>query len=273
VPVVVEPPPVPEPVKPPEPPSPLKEVFRFGQAGTNPGQIDHGYHLALSPDGSYFIGETSTGRLQKFDAQGKYVDGLVLPVDRLTKQNGLHGMVGDAKGHVYVNRQYDVLVYDGATMKLVRELAGNYPDRAYHGGLAVDGEGNVFALADRMGEMSMFKLSSAGKVLGHQKTYATDVAVDGTGKLFLLSGQGLEVRDPRGDVLSKVGVKGERVAYDGNGHVYVLTSSNLIEVGGVDGANPASLPVMRCADLAFEAKGRLVTLMSDQVVVWEVTLP
>lgn len=268
--VPVEAPPPPPPAKPPEPPSPVKEVLRFGTKGTNPGQIDGANHLAVS-DGHFFLGENGTGRVQKFDAEGKYVDSVTMPPDKLTKQNGIFGMAADAKGHVYVNRVGDVLVYDAATLKLARELRGDYPDRYYHGGIAVDEAGNVLVTADRMGDMSMFTLSSAGKVLGHQKTYATDLAIDGTGKLFLVGGDGLEVRDAKGAVLSKVGVKGERIAYDGKGHVFVLTSSN-VEVVSAEGTQISSLPVT-ANDIAFDAQGRLVALSSDHVTVWEVTLP
>lgn len=271
-PVVNPAPPLPPaPVKPPEPPSPVKEVLRFGEGGTNPGQLEHANHLAVASDGTFFVGETGTGRMQKFDADGKYVDVVTMPPDKLTKKNGIFGMAADAKGHVYVNRVGDVLVYDAATLKLVKEIDGSYPDRYFHGGLAIDGAGNVLALADRTGDVSLFTLSSAGKVLSHQKAYANDVAVDGTGRQFLVGDSGLEVRDAKGAVLSKVGVRGSRVAFDGKGHVYVVGSGE-VEVFSVEGTKVLSLPV-RAEDIGFDAKGRLVALAGDHVTVWEVTLP
>lgn len=272
-PAVVEAPPAPPkpPPPPPAPPSPVKEVLRFGEGGTNPGQLSHANHLAVAADGSFFVGETSTGRVQKFDADGKYVDVITLPPDKLTKKNGVFGMAADAKGHVYVNRVGDVLVYDAATLKLVRTIEGSYPDRYFHGGLAVDAAGNILALADRTGDISLFTLSPAGRILSHHPVHASDVAVDGTGRVFLLGGSSLEVRDAKGQVLSKVGAEGRAVAFDGKGHVYVSDFSS-VAVLSVDGAKLATLPV-RGDDIGLDAKGRLVAVDGDHVTVSEVHLP
>ncbi len=263
--------PRPAPAPPPEPPSPVKEVLRFGEAGTNPGQLSHANHLAVAADGSFFVGETSTGRVQKFDATGKYVDVITLPPDRLTKKNGVFGMAADAKGNVYVNRVGDLLVYDAATLKLLRTIEGSYPDRYFHGGLAVDGAGTIHALADRTGDLALITLSATGKVLAQHPVKATDVAVDGTGRLFLLGGSSLEVRDPKGQVLTKVGAKGRAVAFDGRGHVYVSDFSS-VAVLNEAGATLATLPV-RGDDIGLDAKGRLVAVDGDHVTVSEVTLP
>jgi hypothetical protein len=271
VPAVVEAPPPPPPPKKVEPPSPVKEVLKFGEAGTNPGQLDHANHLALASDGSFFVGETSNGRVQKFDATGKYVDSITLPPDKLTKKNGVFGMAADAKGNVYVNRVGDVLVYDAATLKLVKEIAGSYPDRYFHGGLAIDQSGNVLAMADRTGDISVFTLSPAGKVLSQKKAYAKDVAVDGTGRMFLVGESGLEVRDSKGEVTAKIGTGGKSIAFDGKGRLYVSNFSE-VNVVSVDGAKIATLPV-RGDDIGLDAQGRLVAVNGDHVSVFEVTLP
>lgn len=269
--VVAAPPPKPPAPPPPAPPSPSREVLRFGEAGTNPGQLSHANHLAVASDGSFFVGETSTGRVQKFAPDGKYVDGITLPPDKLTKKNGVFGMAADAKGQVFVNRVGDVLVYDAATLKLVRTLEGSYPDRYFHGGLAVDASGNVLALADRTGDISLFTLSPVGKVLAHHPVHAVDVTVDGTGRVFLLGGSSLEVRDAKGQVLSKVGAQGRAVAFDGKGHVFVSDYSS-VEVLSPDGVKLAKLPV-RGDDIGLDAKGRLVAVDGDHVTVSEVSLP
>lgn len=269
--VEAPPPAAPPPAVPAPPPSPVREVLRFGEAGTNPGQLDHANHLAVASDGSFFVGETRNGRVQKFDAQGKYVDTITLPPDKLTKKNGVFGMAADAKGHVYVNRVGDLLVYDAASLKLVREIPGSYPDRYFHGGLAVDGSGKVLALADRTGDTSLFTLSPSGKVLSQAKAYAKDVAVDGTGRVFLVGDSGLEVRDAKGEVAAKVGTSGRAIAFDGKGRLFVGGGSG-VQVLGLEGNTIASLPV-RGDDLGLDPQGRLVAVEADHVTVWEVTLP
>jgi sugar lactone lactonase YvrE len=269
-PVVPRPSPAPPPA--PVPPSPVKEVLRFGEAGTNPGQLDSPSHLAVASDGSVVIAESRSGRLQRFGADGVYQAALVMPPDKLTKQNGIFGLATDASGKVYVNRVGDILVYDAATFAAVRTIAGDYPDRYFHGGLAVDGTGNVYSLTDRMGDVDLVSTSPAGKVLSRHRVSATGVAVDGVGKVFLLHRDGLEVQDAKGAVLSKVGgVRGSSLAFDGKGHVFVATGST-VEVLSPEGTKVLSLPV-KADKVALDRAGRLYALERSSVGVYEVTFP
>lgn len=121
----------------------------------------------------------------------------------------------NAPGKLYVNRVGDVFAE-------VRLLAGDYPDRHYHGGLAVDGTGNVHALTDRMGDVDLVTTSVNGKMLSKHRVSATDVAVDGTGNVFPLNREGIEVLDAKGAVKSRVGgVHGRSLVFDRKGHVLV----------------------------------------------------
>jgi glucose/arabinose dehydrogenase len=272
-PVVVAPvaPPAPPPPAP-TPPSPVKKVLELGEHGTNPGQLDDAAHLAVTPDGSIFVADSRSARVQKFDPAGKYVDLLTVPDDKLTKQHGIFGLASDVKGRLYVNRVGDVLVYDGASLKPVRTIAGSYPDRYFHGGLAVDASGTLYALTDRTGDVDLLALLESGKQRSRRRVHAHDVAVDGTGHVFLIGDDGLEVQDLEGKVQSKVGgVSGRSLAFDGKGHVFVATGSE-VEVLNADGTKLVSLPVS-ASDVALDASGRLFALSRDHVTVYDVTLP
>jgi glucose/arabinose dehydrogenase/DNA-directed RNA polymerase subunit RPC12/RpoP len=266
-------PPVPAmPVKPPEPPSPVKQVLTFGEAGTNPGQLSDPNHLAVMPDGSIFVAEGRTGRVQKFDATGKYVDVIQLSDDKLTRQHGVFGMTSDAKGNLYVNRVGDILVFDGATLKLTRTIAGDYPDKYFHGGLAADAKGTVYALTDRTGDVDLLVSNEKGKQVSRHRVHAYDVAIDGTGRVFLVGEEGVEVQDAKGAVLTKVGgVSGRSIAFDGKGHVFVGTGSRL-EVLSAEGTKVLSHD-MSAGEIALDASGKLYVLERDGVHVYEVTLP
>jgi sugar lactone lactonase YvrE len=255
-----------------EPSSPVKRVLQFGEAGTNPGQLNSPSHLAVASDGTIFVAESRGGRVQRFGADGAYQAVLMMEGDKLTKQNGIFGMATDVSGKLYVNRVGDVLVYDAASLALVRTLAGDYPDRYYHHGLAVDATGNVYALTDRTGDVDLVTTSPQGKILSRHRAGAVDVAVDGTGRVFLLHRDGLEVQDAKGTVLSKVGgVNGSSLAFDGKGHVFVATGST-VEVLSPEGTKVISLPV-RAGKLALDRAGRLYALEGSSVSVYEVTLP
>ncbi|MBL8920270.1 MAG: hypothetical protein JNJ54_15495 [Myxococcaceae bacterium] len=262
--------PAPLPVKA-EPPKPYRQVLAFGEEGTGPGQLTQPSHVEAAPDGSYFVADSRSGRVQKFDASGKYVDVITLPPDKLTKQLGVFGLAVDVKGHLYVNRVYDILVYDAATLKLVRTIAGDYPDLSYHGGLSVDPTGAVFALTDRMGDVDLRTIDAKGKLTGKTRVRAKDVAVDGIGTKVLV-GNELLVLDAKGETVSKVpGVNGRAIALDGKGHAFVATGS-AVAVYDLEGTRLLSLEV-GADDLSLDAQRRLVTLSRSAVTVYEVDVP
>lgn len=261
-----------KPKPPPPPPSPVKEVLSFGEEGTNPGQLQDARQLTVSSDGSIFIADYSSGRVQQFSAEGTYVGQLDMAPDKLTKQLHVFALASDAVGHVYVNRVGDVLVYDAATRKLVRTIAGDYPDRYYHGGIAVDGAGVVYAITDRTGDLDLLKVSPQGKVLSKTRVDARDVAVDGVGRTFLVGDDGLEVRGPKGEIQTKVGgLRSRTISFDGKGHLFIPTGST-VEVLSDQGTKVLSLPV-HADEIALDAKGRLYALERKKVTVYEVTLP
>lgn len=259
-----------EPVKV-EPPKPYRSVLSFGEEGTGPGQLTQPSHVEAAPDGSVFVADGRSGRVQKFDASGKYVDVITLPPDKLTKQTGVFGLAVDVKGHLYVNRVYDILVYDAATLKPVRTIAGDYPDLSYHGGLSVDPTGAVYALTDRMGDVDLRTIDPKGKLTGKKRVRAKDVAVDGVGTKVLV-GSELLVLDAKDETVSKVpGVNGRALALDGRGHVFVAGGSS-VEVYDLKGTKLLSLDV-GAEDLSLDAQHRLVTLSRSAVTVYEVDVP
>ena len=261
--------PLPEPVPAmPAARSPVTKVTSFGEEGTGPGQLSHAVRIAVASDGAVFVAESTTGRVQKFTAQGAYVDVITLPPDALTKQLGVFGLSMDVKDHLFVNRVGDVLVYDAKTLALVRTVAGSYPDRYFHGGLDVDATSHLFALTDRTGDVDLVTVDAKGTALKRKRVDAKDVAVDGVGTKVLV-GDELTVLDAKDEVVVKVGgVNGRAVALDGKGHVFVATGST-VEVFGLKGAKVQSLPV-RADDLTLDASHRLVTLSGSTVEVHEV---
>lgn len=254
-----------------EPPKPWRQVLSFGEEGTGPGQLTQPTHLEAAPDGSFFVADGRSGRVQKFDASGKYVDVITLPPDKLTKQLGVFGLAVDVKGHLYVNRVGDILVYDAASLKPVRTIAGSYPDLYYHGGLSVDPTGTVYALTDRTGDLDLRTIDPKGKLTGKKRVHARDVAVDGVGQKVLV-GSELLVLDAKDETVSKVpGVDGRALALDGKGHVFVARGS-AVDVFDLKGTKLVSLDV-GADDLSLDAQHRLVTLSRGAVSVYEVDVP
>ena len=272
----------PRPAPPPPPPSPLKELFAFGERGTNAGQLKEARRLAVTRDGSIFVAE-GTGRLQKFDAKGAYVDVLDVPATALTKERSVFGLAASPAGHLFLVQNGDIVVVDGATLKVVRRIKGDYPNMWFHGAIAVEPTGGFVAITDRTGDKELVSVSAAGKVVGRKKVdSAVGVAVDGVGTRFVSrSDHRLDVYDAKGEVVTRVG--GERgtkpgeldrpgaIAFDGKGHLFVENRSG-IDVFDTSGRFVVALPV-RATDFTLDEKGTLFVLADDSVHAYEVALP
>ncbi len=50
-----------------------KDLFKFGSAGSKPGELFHPTNIAIGPDGDVYVVETSNFRVQRFTAEGKSV--------------------------------------------------------------------------------------------------------------------------------------------------------------------------------------------------------
>jgi DNA-binding beta-propeller fold protein YncE len=48
-------------------------LFSFGEAGSEPGQLFHPTHLAIGPDNTVYVTDTSNFRLQQFTADGEFI--------------------------------------------------------------------------------------------------------------------------------------------------------------------------------------------------------
>jgi hypothetical protein len=83
-----------------------ESLFSFGGPGTIPGKLAHPTSLAISPDGTVYVSDTSNFRVQQFSADGEYIRHI--------------GAVGTAVGHfarpkgVAVDRSRNLYVIDAA---------------------------------------------------------------------------------------------------------------------------------------------------------------
>ena len=77
-------------------------LFKFGKAGSKPGELFHPTNITIGPDGDLYIVDTSNFRIQRFTAEGKYV--------RLYGESGTQpgkfarpkGIAIDRSGRLYV---------------------------------------------------------------------------------------------------------------------------------------------------------------------------
>jgi DNA-binding beta-propeller fold protein YncE len=78
------------------------EVSRFGEPGGEPGQFAHPTNLAIGPQGTIYITDTSNFRLQEFDLEGEFIRSIGTAGNRPGRFARPKGVSLDRDGHIYV---------------------------------------------------------------------------------------------------------------------------------------------------------------------------
>ena len=198
-----------------------------GGEGTGDGFFQNPRGVAVAPDGSIFVSDYTTGRVQKFDAAGKFVRGWVSE-----GETPILALAADHGGRVYVSRNSGVQRYDGATGKLLDSFAQGEGFKD----LAILADGSMLAIPWASGDL--VRLDEAGNVTGELKGLMekasadgspNKVAVDGLGTIYLLddSGKGVFIFTPEGGFKDRFAVEGgwafSDLAVDKHGKIYVST--------------------------------------------------
>lgn len=220
--------------------SDVVELMRFGGDGTGVGRFKDNRHVAVDGSGRIYSADYSGGRMQVFDADGKFLN-------QWTAEKGmnLYGLAADRKGHLYVLNNKGIRRFDGESGKLInsldthdfRELALTLDNRVIAVGrngisifdpdlklisefksaasdadatfgfesVAVDGNGIMFLL-DRKGK-DIFKFSAEGKFLDRMPVAVNSpnsIALDPAGNIFISETSSISVFTPEGKLIKEV---------------------------------------------------------------------
>ena len=215
------------PTRPPEP-----QPF-FGSEGIGPGNFKDARSIAVDAEGHIYVGEYTGGRIQVFDAAGKFVTQWTAD-----PKMPLRGMTADRRGVVYVVQRGDITRYEGTTGKPLGTTgagAGRYDD------VTATPDGGLVAFS-RQAQDDIVRLDPSGQVRQviraavsgqtERSELSIRVAADGTGNVYALG----EFNDavfkfsPDGRFLTRFGGDGDEqglfrapsaIAVDNQGRVYV----------------------------------------------------
>jgi len=233
-------------------------VLEFGGKGSGPGKFDDARYVVVDPDGSIFVAEYDSGRLQKFDPAGKFLKQITIEPDQ-NGNNYVSGMAADYEGHLYISRSGDILKLSTEGGSLIDTFSGDSDTR--YGPIAVDASNIIYAMNDD--EEGLVKLDADGNELlrvpdlissvdKDEFSFNVNVAVDGTGQIYITSGFGNKVYvfDREGKYTDRFGEEGTApgqlsspgaVAVDGQGRIFVDTFGG-ISVFNASGTYLGSLP-------------------------------
>jgi ribosomal protein L7/L12/outer membrane protein assembly factor BamB len=220
-------------------------IESFGGEGSGPGLFDDPRLIAVNPAGEVFVADYSDGRVQKFDASGKFQF-----LWNTGDDSYLNGMGTDRSGNVFVLNRGQIWKYDGSTGKLLGQLASDSERR--FDALATTLDGGLMAAADSQDILRfnsdgqvVFSLADTGVALSGKPEGINDIAVDGLGNIYLIGDDTSTIYKyaPDGQLLARFGSEGdepgqfrspETIAVDGQGRIYVSDFKG-IQVFATDG--------------------------------------
>lgn len=213
---------------------PAKTLMKFGSEGIGPGMFTDARSIAVDGAGNIYVGEYSGGRIQVFDASGKFVT--QWSVDANTP---LRGMAADRKGTVYVVQGGKVTRFEGATGNQLNQL--QYEDGWGFDDVTAALDGGVVCVWNTNRD-DLVRFNANGQAVrtiraaissaSGRSELNTRVAVDGLGNIYALGTFNGAVFKfgPDGKFINRFGGTGEKpgqfrapyaIAVDGRGRVYV----------------------------------------------------
>ena len=208
------------------PPAFAEPVLRFGGEGTGAGRFEDARSVAVDGAGRIYVAEYTGGWVQVFDSTGTFLTQWMAD-----PRMPLVDLAADRGGTVYVVQSGRIRRYEGATGRLLGEIPA--PRRSGYDDVTVALDGSLWAATQN----TVVHLSREGMM---RRTIDVTRAVE-------------EDASP------------ERVAVDGNGHVFVLDRwkgevYHLDPTGKfidrfIGGEGPGS--VLTPADIAIDGRGRI----------------
>ena len=260
-----------------EPGSP-NVLLEFGKEGIGPGMFTDARSIAIDGAGRIYVGEYTGGRIQVFDAEGKFVNQWTIG-DRKTL---LRGLGADRKGTVYAVHGGGIARYQGETGEKLGELQyerSGFDDVSVgaDGGLATAWHSNRDDIVtfDANGKLVRTIPAAISSASGDSEL-SMRVAVDGSGTIYALGRFNNAVfkfgRD--GKYINRFGGSGDQpgqfrapysIAVDGYGRVYVGDIKG-IQVFDADGRFLTALKTKGVAfGMVFNDKNELFVVARDHV--------
>jgi DNA-binding beta-propeller fold protein YncE len=206
----------------------------FGSEGIGPGMFKDARAIAVDASGKIYVGEYIGGRIQVFDAEGKFItQWMVDPKMPLT------GMAADRNGVVYVVQSGTISRHQGDTGNLLGKVA--YAEGWGFDDIRVAADGSLVASWYKNRD-DIVRFNSSGQVVRtiraaissvtDDSELDTQVAVDGLGNIYALGSFNNAVFkfSPEGKFITRFGDAGDQngqfrapsaIAVDGKGRVYV----------------------------------------------------
>jgi sugar lactone lactonase YvrE len=262
------------------------KALDFGSEGIGPGMFNDGRSIAVDATGRIYVGEYTGGRIQVFDADGKFVTQWSIG-DRKTL---LRGFAADRKGNVYAVHNGIIERYKGETGEKLGQL--EY-DKTGFDDVTISADGGLVTVSHNNRD-DIVKFDANGKVTqtipaaissaSGDSELSMRVAVDGAGYTYALGhfNNGVFKFTSDGKFMTRFGDAGDKpgqfraplsIAVDGYGRVYVGDMKG-IQVFDSSGRYIALIKLKGAPfGMTFNDKNELFVIARDHVVKFAVPAP
>jgi DNA-binding beta-propeller fold protein YncE len=218
----------------PGPSAPASVVLKFGSEGTGPGYFTDARSIAVDGDGRIYVGEYTGGRIQVFDASGKFLTQWMADTEM-----PLRAIAADRRGTVYVVQRGEIKKFEGPTGKALGKVA--FSSNGFDDVVALP-DGGLLAAWVRASSDDIVRFDPSGRVTlsltkaisGQTRRSELDVrlAADGAGNIYALGtfNDAVFKFSPDGRFQTRFGSAGDKpgqfrapdaIAVDNQGRVYV----------------------------------------------------
>lgn len=261
-------------------------LLNFGSEGIGPGMFNDARSIAVDGSGRIYVGEYSGGRIQVFDAEGKFLNQWTIG-DRKTL---IRGMAADRKGTVYVATRGNIERYSGDTGEKLGQVQyerSGFDDvtTTADGGLVTAWQSNRddIVIFDANGKLVRTIPAAISSASGDSEL-DTRVAVDGAGNIYALGkfNDGVFKFGRDGKFMTRFGGDGDQsgqfraassIAVDGYGRVFIGDMKGIqIFDGSGRYLNLIELKGMAFG-MVFNDKNDLFVIARDHVMKFAIPAP
>lgn len=245
-----------------------EEVLKFGGEGTGAGKFKDNRHVAVDGRGYMYSADYSGGRIQVFDAEGKFVTQWIAEAGM-----NLYDMAADRKGNVFIANNRGVSMFEGETGKLLNKSDSYYIQgmaRALDGKLIVSMGRGLAILGPDLKTVQEFKdASERASTTGNFR----EIAVDGNNNIYALDSHNGDICKFSGDgkFLNRIptGTSSPNgIAIAPSGRIFVSDVSNIL-VFDENGQKIKSFKATQAFGMAFNDAGELFVASRPYVVKYK----
>jgi len=207
-------------------------TLAFGEEGEGPGLLKNPRAIAVDAQGNIFVADYTTGRIQRFDSEGKYLSQINVGKEIISDLDiGPDGMLYA----VYKRDIYHFAADSGMALGVLPKADSrlNYTDLAVtaDGGMVIVNNGEDLLRFDPAGNMLWAVEKAVTNVVGETERECR-AAVDGLGNIFIAGNDqnSVFVFSPEGKYQTRIGSEGDEKGQFNNLHTVVVDEHSRVYV-------------------------------------------